>query len=79
MNKQVLIERFFETLISGNRAAARQIVDECVESDAPAEQIIEQLFWPTLDMVEKMFRQDQLSTLAHNYATRLLRTLTDQM
>ena len=79
MSKQVLIERFFETLISGNRAGARQIVDECVESDVPAESIIEGLFWPTLDMVEKMFRQDQLSILAHNYATRLLRMLTDQM
>ncbi len=79
MSKQVLIERFFETLISGNRAAARRIVDECIEGDAPAEQILEQLFWPTLDMIEKMFRQDQLSDLAHNYATRLLRALTDQM
>jgi methanogenic corrinoid protein MtbC1 len=79
MSKQVLIERFFETLISGDRSAARQIVDQCLEADASAEAIIENLFWPTLDMVERLFRQDQLSTLSHNYATRLLRMLTDQM
>lgn len=79
MSKQVLIERFFECLISGNRAEARQIVDECVMADAPADQIIEQLFWPTLEQIEKMFRNDQLSVLAHNCATRLLRMLADQM
>lgn len=79
MSKQVLIERFFETLISGDRRGARQIVDQCLEADASAEAIIENLFWPTLDMVERLFRQDQLSTLSHNYATRLLRMLTDQM
>jgi methanogenic corrinoid protein MtbC1 len=54
-------------------------VDQCLEADASAEAIIENLFWPTLDMVERLFRQDQLSTLSHNYATRLLRMLTDQM
>ncbi|MBI1369226.1 MAG: hypothetical protein GC162_11310 [Planctomycetes bacterium] len=79
MSQQVLVERFFETLISGDRAAARAIVDECLMADVPAEAIIEKLFWPTLMMVEKLFRQDQLTVLAHHYATRLLRMLADQM
>jgi methanogenic corrinoid protein MtbC1 len=79
MSRQVMIERFFETLISGDRQAARQMVDECLEADVPAEDIIEKLFWPTLEMIYKMYRNDQLSTLCHNYATRLLRMLADQM
>ena len=79
MSQQVLIERFFETLISGERAAARAIVDECLQADIPAEAIIEKLFWPALEMVQKMYRNDQLSVLAHHYATRLLRMLVDQM
>lgn len=79
MNTQALIERFFETLISGDRPAARQIVDQCLESDAPAELIIEGLYWPTLEKIDHMFRHDQLSVLCHNNATRLLRMLADQM
>ena len=79
MSQQVLVERFFETLISGDRHAARQIVDECLQADAPATAIIEKLFWPALDMIEKLYRQDQLTKLAHHFATRLLRMLTDQM
>ncbi|MEX0742522.1 MAG: B12-binding domain-containing protein, partial [Phycisphaeraceae bacterium] len=79
MSQQVLIERFFETLISGDRTAARQIVDECLSADAPAESIIEKLFYPTLEMIEKLYRHDQLAKMAHHMATRLLRMLTDQM
>ncbi len=79
MSKQALVERFFEVLISGDRAGARAIVEECIDADAPADQIIEQLFWPTLSHIEQLFRNDQLSVLSHNCATRLLRMLTDQM
>lgn len=79
MSRRVLLERFFETLISGDRQGARAIVDECLEADIAAEEIIEKLFWPTLEQVYKLFRNDQMSTLCHNYATRLLRMLADQM
>jgi len=79
MSQQVLVERFFETLISGDRTAARDVVDECLQADVPAEAIVEKLFWPTLEMIEKLYRQDQLTRLAHHYATRLLRMLVDQM
>jgi len=79
MSQQVLIERFIETLISGNRAEARSIVDECLSADAPAEAIIEKLFWPTLDQIDRLHRQDQLSNICYNFATRLLRMLADQM
>lgn len=77
--QDVLIERFIETLISGDRPAARALVDECLDADAPGEAIIEKLFWPSLDQIERLFRQDQLSVLSHNMATRLLRALADQM
>jgi methanogenic corrinoid protein MtbC1 len=79
MSRRVMIERFHEALISGDRTAARQMVDECLEADLSAEQIIENLFWPALEMIERLFRNDQLSVLSHNYATRLMRMLADQM
>jgi len=79
MSREVLIERFIETLISGDRNAAREIVDECISADVPAESIIENLFWPTLEQIERLYRQDQLSVLCHQFATRLMRMLADQM
>jgi methanogenic corrinoid protein MtbC1 len=79
MQREVLLERFFTALISGDRTASREIVDQLLEADCPAEKIISRLFWPTLEQIQKLHRGDQLSDLAHHYSTRLLRALVDQM
>lgn len=79
MQREVLLERFFTALISGNRAASREIVDQLLEADCPAEKIISRLFWPTLEQIQKLHRGDQLSDLAHHFSTRMLRALVDQM
>ncbi len=79
MHRDVVLERFFTALISGNRPAARQIVDELIEADCSAQAILSRVFWPTLEQIQNLYRNDQLSNLAHNYATRLMRMLADQM
>ncbi len=77
--RNVLQERFFTSLISGDRATARSIVDEALGADTPATTVLSHLFWPTLDQFQNLHRNDQLTPLAYNYATRLLRQLVDQM
>ncbi len=72
------IERFFEIIISGDRVGARTAVNRLHESNVPPEDIVLELFWPTMEMVERLFRSDQLTKLAHHYSTRLLRMLVDQ-
>lgn len=74
-----IMERFFNSLIGGQRDEARAVVDAAIEADCPAEQIISNLFWPVLDQIQHLHRQDQLSDLAYHYATRLLRQLVGQM
>jgi methanogenic corrinoid protein MtbC1 len=74
-----LLERFFNALISGERDAAQQIVDETLEQDYAASTIMTHLLWPALQQVQQMYRHDQLSELAHNYAARLLRHVQSQM
>ena len=77
--RDVLQERFFSSLISGHRSATRQIVQDLFESGYAGEKILTHLFWPTLEHLQKVHRSDQLTRLAHNYATRLLRALVDQI
>jgi methanogenic corrinoid protein MtbC1 len=79
MQHEVLIERFFTALISGDRTASRAIVDEVLDADCPADAIINKLMWPTLEHIHTLHRADQLSNIAHNYATRLLRNFVEQM
>jgi methanogenic corrinoid protein MtbC1 len=78
MIRETDIERFFETLISGDRDGSRQIVREYLDTGVAAEDVIIELFWPTHEMVDRLFRTDKLTRLSHHYATRLLRVLLDQ-
>ena len=72
-------ERFFNTLISGDRLGARRILDEIFDADASGESVAAHLVWPVLDQIQTMRRADQIDTLAYNYATRLLRSVVDQL
>ena len=77
--RNVLQERFFNHLISGNREGAREIVSQAIDENHSAEIITSNLFWPSVEMLQNLRRNDQLSALSFNYGTRLLRGLVDQM
>lgn len=79
MQHEALTEKFFTALISGARANAQSLIDEAVRADCPADRILNRLFWPTLQHIQTLYRDDQISHLAHNYATRLMRSLTAQL
>jgi methanogenic corrinoid protein MtbC1 len=74
-----LIERLFEALINGDRPATRCVVDDVLDDGHSPEAILTDLYWPTYEMVDRLYRHDQLSTISYNFATRLLRVQCDQM
>lgn len=78
MNPEVLVERFFESLIQGDRPGSRTVVDEALRAGVSAPRLVSELFWPAYEMVEKLYRSDQLTKICHHFATRLLRVLVDQ-
>ena len=77
--REAILEQFFNALISGDRPAARGVLNQLINADLPAERIISHLFWPTIEHIQQLYRADQLSNLSHHYATRLMRSLVDQM
>jgi len=78
VDNEVLIERIFQGLITGNRSLTRSIVEDVRATECTTEELVDGVYWPTLEMISTLFRADQLSVLAHHYATRLLRSLVDQ-
>lgn len=78
MNTEQTIERLFEALVNGDRDRARSVVEETREQGVTPEDLLTEIIYPTYETVEKLFRADQMSTLAHQFATRLLRVLADQ-
>ncbi len=79
MNQEVVLERFFRALIAGDRPIARGIVHEQAGEGLDAQTLITDLFWPTFEMIERLYRADQISRLSYQLATRLLRVLVDQV
>jgi len=73
-----LVDRLFEILISGDRNAARAFVAEANRQGISAESLISDIYWPTYEMIERLYRKDQMTAIAHNLSTRLLRVLVDQ-
>jgi methanogenic corrinoid protein MtbC1 len=79
MSREALIERFFNALISGSRTDSRAVVDELLQAEISADLILSQLFWPTLEHIQKLYRNDHLTDIAHHLSTRMMRHLADQM
>lgn len=78
MQQEALMERFFEALISGDRPLARATVQNARESLGGPLDLITDLFWPTHQQLEKLYKADQLTRMSHHMAVRLLRQLIDQ-
>jgi methanogenic corrinoid protein MtbC1 len=78
MNQEVVIEKLFHLLVSGERDSARTLVNEVLEMDVSHEELTMSVYWPVMEMVDTLYRNDQMTTLSHRYATRLLRSLVDQ-
>lgn len=74
-----LLDRFFTALISGDRLATHDIIDQVIDSDGSAELIISNLLWPTLEKVQTLHRDDQISHLSFQYAVRLLNQMVNHM
>jgi methanogenic corrinoid protein MtbC1 len=79
MQQDIAIERLFQSLIAGDRTGARQLVSEYLASGHRSEEFAIDVLWPSMQTLFQMWRSDQLSTLAHRYATRLMRTIVDQV
>ncbi|MCH2132950.1 MAG: cobalamin-dependent protein [Phycisphaerales bacterium] len=78
MNSEAMKERLFPMLVTGDRMGARSIINEYLEMGACPEDITHECYWPLLDMINTLYREDKMASLAHHYATRLLRSLVDQ-
>ena len=80
MNQDILIERLYEALITGDRSAARRVVESATRQaeEVEPERVVTDLFWPVYELVERLHRQDQIERLNYQMATRMLRVLVDQ-
>ena len=70
---------YLEPLLVGDRATCRKVIDDSMAGGASAYGLLTQLIWPTMELLQSLYREDRISISALNMATRLNRALTDQL
>ena len=82
MNPQEVLheleQSLFQSLVSGDRQESRRLVQQTLELGIDAESLSRDVYWSVLDNLNTLYRNDQVTALSFQYATRLLRSLVDQ-
>jgi methanogenic corrinoid protein MtbC1 len=55
------------------------VIESALQSDNDALGLLTQLIWPTMELVQSLYREDRISISSLNLATRLNRSITDQL
>jgi MerR family transcriptional regulator, light-induced transcriptional regulator len=78
MKLDPIVERLFEALITGDRHAARAAAAYAEKAAGGPTGLITHVLWPTQQLMDKLYRADQLSRISHHMGVRLLRVIADQ-
>lgn len=70
---------YLEHLLTGSRQAARALIEQAIQQGISPELMLTQLIWPTMETIQSMYRDDKINRAMLNMATRLNRSITDQL
>src|SRR5688500_10875739 len=74
-----LSQSYLEVLISGDRTATRKVIDNAISHGFEPYELLTQLVWPTMELLQQLYRDDRISISSLNLATRLNRNTTEQL
>jgi len=76
---QGLLSDYLEPLLAGDRPACRQTIEGALAAGIDAARLLTDLIWPAMERVQQLYREDRITQSSLNLATRLNRTVTDQL
>ena len=79
MIKQSILARYLEPLLRGDRKACRAVIEETLQSGIPANSVYVDIIWPVMVEIEKLLRADRITPIQEHLATRVNRTIVDQL
>jgi len=74
-----LLEQYMEPLVTGRRSTCRQIIHGAVQSGAEPRALYHGLIWPAMEQIDRMYRDDRITTATQNMATFINRVVADQL
>ena len=79
MIKNGVLERYLDALLHGNRNLCRALIEETLQSGTPATSVYVDMIWPVMVETEKLLRSDRITVVQEHLATRINRTIVDQL
>ena len=79
MIKNQTLERYLDALLSGERSQCRKVIEETLQSGIPANSVYIDIIWPIMVEIEKLLREDRITSAQEHLATRINRTIVDQL
>ena len=73
------VEEYVVPLLAGNRTACRDFVQAQFQDADDPTRLYHELLWPAMERVDKLYRADRINTAAEHMATRINRTVADQL
>jgi len=74
-----LMDSYLDTLLAGDRLAARRAIENAEVIGKTAEELLIGLIWPAMETIQEWFKDDRRSRITLNLATRLNRSIADQI
>jgi methanogenic corrinoid protein MtbC1 len=74
-----LCQQYIEPLLAGDRQGCRRFIEETLATGVLASDLLNQLIWPTMELLQSLYREDRVTIGSLNLATRLNRSITDQL
>jgi methanogenic corrinoid protein MtbC1 len=79
MPSHQLLESYLTPLLTGNRRACRAMVLQEASRTRDATTLYHDLMWPAMERVDALFRKDRINIAAEHMATRINRSIADQL
>ena len=79
MRLEMILPKYVDSLLEGNRNGAREMVRKAICTGVKAEQIYKELLVPAMTLVQQLYREDKITTLVEHMASRINRFITDQV
>ena len=74
-----LAQSYLKALLAGDRTASREVIENAIRAGGTARNLLTTLVWPTMELLQELYRDDRITVASLNLATRLNRSITDQL
>ena len=70
---------YLDSLLKGDRTKCRSVIEKVLQSGTPTNVVYTDIIWPIMVEIEKLARNDRVTVCAEHLATRINRTIVDQL